>query len=129
VPKSFSAKNKNIHVSGNASAGPGPNTLRRRDVVAARLAATPVTPEGGRAPSPVFRPKRPATVPANNQQIRAVQANINDLFDRKHEIQAAINKQFERKADLMEGGSHSHAERAKEGGSSSYSPNSSFFLR
>src|ERR1700759_4747010 len=92
-PEYLVRKNKNYKVTGSMSEGPGPNTITRAGIVAARMAAqaeqasTPPNKNKGRRTSPLPRPSpKPAGLrnPDMEAKARALQAQIDRQFQIKH---------------------------------------------
>ena len=102
LPKNFVKKAKASHVSGNASAGPSNNTMRRDDIVAARLAARPATPFRKKSISPPIRPSKPdIDVKLARDQARMIQANIDNLVSARDESSAAIRDLVKLRQDIQ----------------------------
>src|SRR6201995_1494934 len=109
IPADLVKKTKKYRVTGNSSEGPGPNTITRDRLVAARLAAEPTTPPPtnkgkGRYTSP---PPRPSKRPANQRdegmeaQARRLQQQIDNVYAQRDELYMDIKALKKRKEECL----------------------------
>src|SRR6201995_4960714 len=109
IPADLVKKTKKYRVTGNSSEGPGPNTITRDRLVAARLAAEPSTPPPtnkgkGRYTSPPPRPSRRSAGPAGEgmeAQARRLQQRIDNVYAQRDELYMDIKALKKRKEECL----------------------------
>src|SRR6201995_6158843 len=109
IPPDLVKKTKKYRVTGNSSEGPGPNTITRDRLVAARLAAEPSTPPPtkkgkGRYISPPPPPSRRSAGPAGEgmeAQARRLQQRIDNVYAQRDELYMDIKALKKRKEECL----------------------------
>src|ERR1700759_2959721 len=109
IPADLVKKTKKYRVTGNSSEGPGPNTITRDRLVAARLAAEPSTPPPtnkgkGRYVSPPPAPSRRPAAKRNEgmeAQARRLQQQIDNIYTQRNELYMDIEALKKRKEECL----------------------------
>src|ERR1700759_4584203 len=109
IPADLVKKTKKYRVTGNSSEGPGPNTITRDRLVAARLAAEPSTPPPtnkgkGRYVSPPPRPSRRQAGTRDEgmeAQARRIQQQIDNVYAQRDELYMDIEALKKRKQECL----------------------------